>query len=183
MIAQAAGLLLMFVVLPVWIVAGFADYWCHRAAHIEDNAGTRESVLHLLQFGAIGLPTALALVLEINAGFFLLAALAIIFHHAVAFIDVRYANHSRSVAPIEQMVHSFLEIMPITAFLLLSILHWPQLLSLLGQGAEPADFGVHMKSHPLPLWYVGGAIGAAALLNAVPYVEEFVRCRWRAGGG
>jgi hypothetical protein len=26
--------LLMYFVLPVWLVAGFGDYLCHRAAHI-----------------------------------------------------------------------------------------------------------------------------------------------------
>jgi CheY-like chemotaxis protein len=29
----------MYVNLPLWLVAGFADYLCHRAAHIERTSG------------------------------------------------------------------------------------------------------------------------------------------------
>jgi hypothetical protein len=42
--------LLMYFVLPVWLAAGFADYLCHRASHIERTSGWKESLLHLLQF-------------------------------------------------------------------------------------------------------------------------------------
>jgi hypothetical protein len=168
---HAATILLLYAVLPVWILAGFADYLCHRATHIEATSGTPESFLHLVQFGVIAVPTVLALLVEINSTFFLLAVIAILLHHAVAFIDVRYANRTRSVIPLEQMIHSFLEILPITAVLLLAVLHWQDFLAL-GQ-AMP---GLHPKSHPLPLWYVASAVAAAILLNAIPYMEELLRC-------
>jgi len=173
---QSAAILLMYVILPVWIAAGLTDYFCHRISHIENNAGTPESLLHLLQFILVAIPTFLALLGEINAMFFLVAALAIICHHGVAYIDVRYANHTRGISPFEQMVHSFLEIIPITGFLLLAVLHWGQLLALIGVGPEFAQFGLHFKSQPLPIWYVMAAIAAAALLNALPYLEELLRC-------
>lgn len=175
--SHAAAVLLMFLVLPLWILAGFTDYWCHRASHIEENAGTPESLLHLLQFGSIAIPTILALFMEINALFFLIAALAIVFHHVVAFIDVRYANRTRPVTPFEQMVHSFLEIMPITAFLLLAVLYWLQFLDLLRLHLGAGSFVLQIKNHQLPLWYVLSAIGAAALCNLAPYLEELMRCR------
>jgi hypothetical protein len=38
--------LLMYFVLPLWLAAGFADYLCHRATHIEETSGWKESVLH-----------------------------------------------------------------------------------------------------------------------------------------
>lgn len=178
---HGGGILLMYLVLPVWILAGFTDYCCHRASRIQDNAGTPESVLHLVQYGSVGLPVVLALLAQINALFFLIAMAAIIFHHAVAYIDVRYANSMRTVSPFEQMVHSFLEIMPITAFLLLAALYWDQFSALLGQGAP--DFRLAWKARPLPVWYVTGAIGAAALFNLLPYLEELARCRRAAPVG
>jgi hypothetical protein len=50
----------MYFVLPVWLAAGFADYLCHRASHIEL---TSESLLHLLQFGEMALPILAAMFL------------------------------------------------------------------------------------------------------------------------
>ena len=47
---------LVFVVLPLWLAAGFSDYLCHRAAHIGRANGARESLLHWLMLAEIGLP-------------------------------------------------------------------------------------------------------------------------------
>lgn len=169
---DAAAFLLMYVVMPVWILAGLADYACHRAARIENSSGTPESLLHLLQFGLVGVPVVLALFLEITAGFFLLAVTFLLLHHLTAYIDVRYANGTRAVAPLEQMVHSFLELVPLAALLLLAVPYWPQLLSLF---SDQADYGLRLKERPLPAAYVAGLLGATFLLNAVPYLEELTR--------
>jgi hypothetical protein len=171
---HAAATLLMFVILPVWIAAGLADYFCHRASRIAETSGTRESLLHLSQFFLIGLPVALALFLRANAGLFLLMAICILMHHAVAFVDVRYANSTRKVAPLEQMIHSFLEVIPITAFLLLAVLHWPQVQALFGMGGEPARLVPELR--PLPGAYVVSILGSAFVFNLVPYLEELWRC-------
>ena len=37
---------LQWFVMPVWIGAGLADWWCHRRTDIERTAGTRESAIH-----------------------------------------------------------------------------------------------------------------------------------------
>ena len=178
--AHAAALLLMYAVLPVWIVAGFTDYLCHRAARIERNSGVTESLLHVVQFTLIGIPTILALLLAINAAFFLIAIAAIFLHHGVAYLDVRYANRTRNVPPFEQMVHSFLEILPLMAFALLAVLHWPDILALVGYAPAPQSFTFRFKNPPLPLGYVLSVVAAAAIFNALPYGEELVRClRWR----
>src|ERR1700710_321823 len=117
---SAASSLLIFVVLPLWIAAGLADYLCHRATSIETTSGTRESALHLVQFALVGVPVTLALFFEINAGYFVLAAIFLLLHHAAAAVDLVYANPRRRIAPREQMIHSFLEIMPLTAACLLA---------------------------------------------------------------
>src|ERR1700712_842097 len=173
---HAATLLLMYAVLPVWTLAGFADYLCHRASRIEETSGVPESILHLVQFSLIAVPTILVLLLQVNAALFLIGIMAILLHHLVAYLDVRYASRTREVTPFEQMVHSFLEITPITAFLLLAVLHWPDLLALFGSAAGPNSFAFRWKVHPLPLWYVLSAIGSAAILLGLPYLEELVRC-------
>jgi hypothetical protein len=171
---SAPYLLLGFVVLPLWIAAGLADYLCHRVTHIEQNAGTPESFLHLVQYALVGIPVTLGLLLRANAGFFLFAALAILLHHAVAYIDVRYADRARGIPPREQMVHSFLELLPITAFLLLAVAEWPQFLSLLGLGSEPAVFVPEPRL--IAPRYTAAVLAAAFLFNFLPYTEELMRC-------
>lgn len=173
-VSSSPYLLLGFFVLPLWIAAGFADYLCHRAAAISKNSGTPESVVHLVQFSLIGLPVILALLVRANAGFFLLAGLCIVFHHLVAYVDVRYADATRSVRPTEQMVHSFLEVLPITAYLLLAAAEWAQFSSLLGLGKEQPVFAPKLRLISIP--YAITAISAALLFNLLPYLEELVRC-------
>jgi hypothetical protein len=173
--AHAAQILLMFVVLPVWIAAGLADYFCHRYSKIEVTSGPPESVLHLVQLALVGVPVILVLFLDVNAGLLALCILCILLHHAVAYLDIDYATHTRRVTPFEQMVHSFLEIAPMGAFLLLGILYWPQLLALLGMGAEPARFAPSLKPHPLPSSYIAGLLGATVVFNLAPYLEELIR--------
>jgi hypothetical protein len=77
----AAPFILMYVVLPMWLAAGFADYLCHRAAHIETTSGWKESLLHLLQLAEMAVPTLAAIFLEINALIFLIMIVALILHH------------------------------------------------------------------------------------------------------
>jgi hypothetical protein len=48
--------LLTYVLLPIWILAGFVDYLCHRASNIEHTSGTKESAAHWLMLAEIGVP-------------------------------------------------------------------------------------------------------------------------------
>src|SRR6185295_8200330 len=106
---DAAQHALMYFVLPLWLAAGFADYLCHRASHIETTSGPKESALHLLQFAEMAVPTLAAIFLEINALVILVAIACLILHEATAIWDVHYAYTRRAVTPTEQHVHSFLE--------------------------------------------------------------------------
>src|SRR5215204_799865 len=172
--ASAAQNILMYFVLPVWAAAGFADYLCHRAANIENTSGPKESLLHLLQFGEMAVPTLAAIFLEINALIFLIMIVALILHEATAIWDVTYAYHTRVVTPTEQHIHSFLEILPLTALLIVAVLHWQQFISLLGFGAAPADFSLRLKRQPLPWTYVAAMLSAVLLFEVLPYLEELL---------
>src|SRR6266516_2930791 len=138
--AGAAQTVLMYFVLPVWLAAGFADYLCHRAASIETTSGWKESLLHLLQFGEMAIPTLAAIFLEINALVIAVMIVCLIAHEATAIWDVDYAYRRREVTPIEQHVHSFLEMLPLMGLLLVVTLHWQQFLSLFGLSRETAEF-------------------------------------------
>jgi len=49
------------------------------------------------------------------------------------------------------------------------------LLALLGVGTERATFGLHWRGQPLPTAYLAALLVCIALLEVLPYLEEFVR--------
>lgn len=171
-IAQAT---LMYFVLPLWLAAGFADYLCHRAASIEATSGPKESLLHLLQFSEMAVPVLAAIFLEINALIIAIMIVSLILHQLTAMWDVHYAYHTRDVRPIEQHVHSVLEMLPLTALLIIIVLNWQQFLALFGLGSETADFSLRFRQPPLPWRYVTVMLTLVLLFEVLPYGEELLR--------
>jgi hypothetical protein len=177
---HAARLVLMYGLVPLWLLAGLADWLCHRVTHIERNAGVSESLLHLLMLAEVGLPLLLVLFLEINALVIAVMLAMIVIHEATAWWDVHYASKRRHIAPVEQHMHSLLEVLPLAGASYVVVLYWNQFLALFGRGPEPARMGLALKAEPLPPAYLGGLLVAVALLAALPYLEELWRCvRWR----
>jgi hypothetical protein len=168
-------LVLMYFVVPVWLMAGFADWMCHRATNIATTSGAKESVLHLLLFAEVAGPFLAALLLDINA--LVLAFMIVMFfvHEATTLWDLSYAVNLREITPIEQHVHSYLEMMPLMGVLLVSARHWPQFLALFGFGDEAPRFDIALKAPPLPLAYIVSAPVAALLFAVLPYMEELLR--------
>ena len=171
----AAQSILMYFILPLWLAAGFADYLCNRASHIERTSGPKESFLHLLQFAEMALPTLAAIFLEINALIILVMIVALVLHEATAIWDVRYAYATRTVTPTEQHVHSFLEMLPLMGLLIIITLHPGQFLALFGFGNDAADFGLRLKQPPLPALYVTVMLSLVLLFEVLPYLEELWR--------
>ena len=147
----------------------------HRATSIETTSGRKELLLHLLQFSEMAVPTLAAIFLEINALVILVMIVSLILHQLTAMWDVRYAYHRREVTPIEQHVHSVLEMLPLTALLIVVALHWSQFIALFGAGIDPMDFSLRLKEPPLPWLYVTAVLALVVLFEVLPYVESFVR--------
>ena len=175
MLADPMVLILMYFVLPVWLIAGFADWLCHRATHIESTTGAKESLIHLLMFAEVGIPLLAAMFLEVNA--LVIAAMIVAFfvHEATAMWDVRYATTARTVSPIEQHVHSFLEMIPLMGLVIVVALHWGQFLALFGAGSETARFDLTWKHQQLPVAYIAVVMIVIVLFELLPYLEEFFR--------
>jgi hypothetical protein len=167
---------------PVWLLAGFSDWLCHRATDIEGTTGAKESLIHLLMFAEIGLPLLAALFLEINALIIGFMIVMFLLHEATALWDVSYAESARRVTPLEQHVHSLLEMIPLMALLLIVSRHWPQFLALFGAGDEVARFDLNRKPEPLPALYEASVLAGAFLLGLAPYLEELWRGLRRQGG-
>jgi hypothetical protein len=87
--------------------------------------------------------------------------------------DVSYASANREVRPIEQHVHSVLEMLPLTGLLMVIVLHWDQFIALFGF-ASPR-FEIALKKPPLPIAYVSSILGAALIFVLLPYLEELMR--------
>ena len=77
---EPASLLLMYAVLPLWVAAGLADWFCHRATDIAHTSGLKENLLHLVMFGEIGVGMLAVAFLEID-GAVLLIVLAVFALH------------------------------------------------------------------------------------------------------
>jgi hypothetical protein len=87
----------------------------------------------------------------------------------------------REVTPIEQHVHSFLEMIPLMAISFIAVLHWPQFLALFGLGTERRDLSIRLKRAPLPASYVVPVLAAIVVLEWLPYTEELWRDIRRSG--
>ncbi|MDW8845983.1 diguanylate cyclase [Erwinia sp. MMLR14_017] len=176
-------LLLLYFVLPVWLIAGFADWLCHRATDIETTTGLKETYIHILMFLEMGLPLLAALFLDVNS--LVIAFMIVLFfcHEATALWDVSYAVTARRVSPIEQHIHSFLEMVPLMALLLVISRHWPQFLALFGFGDEPARFELKQRDDPLPAGYITAVLSGIFFLEVLPYLEEYWRGKKASKGG
>ncbi|MEN4981167.1 diguanylate cyclase [Erwinia billingiae] len=172
--------LLLYFILPVWLMAGFCDWLCHRASHIHTTTGQKESLIHLLMFIEMGIPLLAALFLEINALVLIVMIVLFFVHEATALWDVSYAVTARRVSPVEQHVHSFLEMVPLMALLLVISRHWGQFLSVFGRGPETALFILRTRTDPLPQGYIALVLAAIVLFEILPYLEEYWRGRQAA---
>jgi hypothetical protein len=162
---------LQFFIIPLWSCAGIADWWCHRASRIEKTTGLKETALHLLMLGEAAVPVMAGLFLEINPLILGTMIAAFFIHEATAMWDVRYAVTGREVTPLEQHVHSFLEMVPLTAVSLISLLHWPQLKTLIGLRREKFE-PLRKKAQPLGTAYALLTLAAMAVFGVLPYLEE-----------
>ena len=100
---------------------------------------------------------------------------AFVLHELTTWLDLRYATSTRKVTPIEQQVHSFLEMLPLMGLGFIVLLHWGQFLALFGLGSESARFTLTLKQQPLPPAYVLTVLAAVLLFNIVPFAEELIR--------
>jgi hypothetical protein len=170
-----ALLFLGWIVLPLWIAAGFLDWLCHRRSRIELTSGPKESVIHLLLMAEAGTAVLLGVFMEINGLVLLLMLVALAAHELTNYWDLHWAVPRREVGPFEQKVHDYLALLPLVALTLVMVLHWPQALALLGLGPDPLRLTLQWKHVPVPTYYVVSLLAAMTVFNAMPYLEEVWR--------
>ncbi|MCW7940566.1 diguanylate cyclase [Streptomyces hygroscopicus] len=167
---------LLYGVLPLWVVPAVADWWMHKRTRIEETSGVQESAVHALMMTEAGIPVAMGMLARINPLVLSVMGGAAVAHGATALYDVSLAVQERQVKPIEQHIHSFLEVLPLSALAFVSCLHPDQVRSLLRGGPEPDAWKLQPKKHPLPVRYLTGLAAVIGTGVILPYAEEMVRC-------
>lgn len=173
--AQLLQDLLLFVLLPLWMLAGFADWLCHRVQRIEQTAGVKESLLHLLMLAELGLGISAALLLEVDAAVLVLLVACALAHELTMWADLAYAASRRPISVVEQWVHGLQQSMPWIGLAALMVVHREQALALVGLGAGEPDWSWRLKQPALPASLLVGIFSAASVLVVLPFVLELRR--------
>ena len=165
--------LLIYAVMPLWLLAGFGDWLLHRWQRIEEKVGWREPALHLLMVGEIAVGLASVLLLQITAAVLVLLLGVAIAHELTVWRDLSYATARRRIAVPEQWVHGLQIVIPWAALFLLSVIHRDQLGAVVRSAT--ADWSLRLKDVPLPPGQVIAIVVAGAVLVGIPFVEELWR--------
>jgi len=168
--------ILLYLILPAWLLAGFADAMCHRALRIERTSGWRESALHWLMLAELGGGVLAILLLEMNALVIALFALVCLAHEVTMVADLGYAHAHRDIPPVEQWVHGIQQAIPWIVLLAICVLHPGQALALVGLGAEMPRWTLELRDPPLPPRYLFSLAAGAVLIVGLPFALE----AWRA---
>jgi hypothetical protein len=157
--------LLIWIIYPLWLVAGAGDYLCHRKTDIERTSGVSESWLHVAQFGCLALALACAVLLQISAAVFVVMVVLVLTHSALSYIDVRYADGRRRILPIEQTIHGFMDVLPLMVLALLGVQYWQEIRA--GSMAFTVRPSIELDRVLL--------LSSFAVLAGLPVLEELLR--------
>jgi hypothetical protein len=170
--------ILLYGCLPLWVIMGFADYLCHRAARIERTTGVRESVFHFIMGAQMAFPVFLGLLFEVNVLILLLSFTLLILHVWAAHQDVVLAQDRRRITIWEVHAHSFLEVLPFVVLLLIITKRWPAFVDLITFNWA-GNLSLVPKQLPIDTGYIVGYFLFMVTVGVAPYIEEMYRC-WRA---
>ena len=161
---SVAAFILMYIVFPVWVAAGLADWACHRRTGIAITSGLKENLMHWLMYAEIGVGMLAVVLFEVNAALLAIVLAVFLVHEATVYWDLAYSSIRRDVDPAEQMVHSFLELLPLVSLALLDLV------------ADRADWSLKPRAEPWPVAYLAGAAAATLLFNVLPLAQETAAC-------
>lgn len=168
--------LLMYLFLPLWGLAGFADWCCHRATKIEATSGIKESLMHCAMGIQIAIPILLCLLFQVNVLVLLICFAAFFLHEWVAHMDVQYALPRREISIWEMHAHSFLATLPLYMLSLIVVVTWPVGLKVLSFDWQGQLSLVRIEEAHGSESYLPGYLLFMCVFCVFPYLEEFIRC-------
>ena len=173
--APPPTVVLLACVFVVWVLAGLADWWCHRRTGIESTSGIVEVGLHFVLLVEIGILLAAFVFFEINALVLAATGVVVVLHLLTSYADTSYAWRRRSIGPFEQHVHSVLDFAPAMVWMLIALLEHDALRVLWNGDGTVDDWRLSLRETPLPTAWIALVIGGAVLGNVIPFFEEFLR--------
>ncbi|MGW9032546.1 diguanylate cyclase [Streptomyces sp. NPDC055722] len=148
----------------------------HRRTRIEQTSGVKESAVHALLMTEAGIPVVMGLTAKINPLVLSVMGGAALAHSATALYDVTLATEEREVSPVEQHIHSFLEVLPLTAMAVAACHHSDEVRAAVRGGRGPEDWRLLPKDRPLPAAYLAALASVIGIGVVGPYAEEITRC-------
>ena len=154
----------------VWLLAGSADFLCHRVTDLPHTSGVAESATHLLQLLLLGTGVVVGMAFQASPTVAVVLMVLVIAHATVGYIDTYVAfSRRRVLLPIEQHIHSVLDMAPIVA-----LGTWP--------AAIDGEFRPRDPALPWVAWVA--VLLPAVVLCLVPALFEFqAAMRARRGHG
>lgn len=155
----------------VWLTAGLGDFLIHRRTDLPHTSGVAESATHLVQLAILGVAVLLGLGFEVGRTCTLLIAGLVAAHAVVGYLDTRIAfGRGRVSLPIEQHVHSVLDMAPMIGLVWLVVSTWP---AAIGGGWQ---LELRQPGLSAPIWWA--VLLPAVLLTGLPALLEF-HAAWR----
>ena len=168
--------LILYGLLPLWGIAGLADWFCHRASKIEHTSGLKESLIHSAMGIQLGIPIVLCLVFRINVAIMLICLVMWLLHEVVAHWDVHYSAPLRKITIWEVHVHNYMATVPLYLLMLIVVLNWDVALRTVTlQWDGLLEWQWMSKPHGSST-YLRGYLAFMAVLCVVPYADEHLRC-------
>lgn len=168
--------LVLFGLLPLWGIAGFIDWCCHRATRVESTSGLKESLVHSLMGIQLGIPIVLCLMFEVNVLVLLVCIAMWITHEIAAHWDVHYATPRRHISIWEVHVHNYMATLPLYLLMLVAVLNWSVVVKLLTLDWT-GQFALRLLGErPGGNDYLPAYLIFMGILCVFPYIEENIRC-------
>jgi hypothetical protein len=165
--------ILAYGVYLLWLTAGCLDFACHRRTRLAYTSGVLESSFHLVQLALIGIGVLLWLTLAITLSVLCVLAMIVGVHAVVGYLDTLQAYSRRDIRPIEQHLHSVLDIAPIAA------LCWVAA----SMPVESMSWrGIELREPPASLGLWLSILAPALVLCGLPALLEFKHARAVASG-
>ena len=95
----------------------------------------------------------------------------VLLHTRLGHADVVYAEKFRRIAPLEQLVHGFLSVLPVSALGIVAAMHWPDITTL--------PWTLRLDESPSVRRGAVVFIGSYVLLAGLPNLEEYLRAAGR----
>lgn len=170
--------IILYFLLPLWALAGYVDWYCHKRSKIEETSGLGESLLHSLMGIQVGIPIFLCLIFKVNALILFICILGLLLHEIVAHHDVKTAAPQRHISILEVHAHNYLATTPLFTLLMVIAINWRLVGQLVQLDFSSGDQFSFVRSSFVPGGESYLPLYSLLLLVAcvLPYIEELIRC-------